>query len=143
MEDILEIVFAIAVLGHGVAHALASVNLGRQIGGTVRDEALPVRIPLLPSLSDRAAAAVAMVFWLPATIGFFVAVPAMLDLLFGELAWSAVLVAAALISSAGIALFGAIWPGGEARLRALHIFLALGMNAIILVTQLVLDWPES
>ncbi len=106
-------------------------------------EALTVRTPLLPSLSDRAAAALALVFWLPATIGFFAAVPAMLDLLFGQLAWSAVLVVAAVISSAGIVLFGGIWPGGEARLRALHIFLALGMNAIILVTQLLLGWPES
>ena len=84
-----------------------------------------------------------MAFWLPATIGFLVAVPAMLELLFGELDWSMVLVAAAVISSAGLALFGGIWPGGEARLRALHLFLALGMNAIILVTQLVLGWPGS
>ena len=143
MEDILEIVFAIAVLGHGLAHAVATINLGRQIGGTVKDGALTVRSPLLPDLSVRAAAALAMAFWLPATIGFFVAVPAMLDLFLGDLAWSAVLAVAALISSAGIALFAGTWPGGEARLRALHIVLALGMNAIILVTQLVLGWPES
>ncbi len=83
-----------------------------------------------------------MAFWLPASVGFLVAAVSMQGIVLGTWPWSAIMVAAALISSAGVVLFSARWPGGEPRLRPLHIFLALGMNAIILVTQL-LGWPAS
>ena len=67
----------------------------------------------------------------------------MLGLVLGDWPWSTLMVVAALDSTVGIVLFGGIWPGGEARLRVLHVLLAMGMNAIILVTQLVLGWPAS
>ena len=138
MDDVLTIVFAIAVLGHGVAHAVATVNLGRQAAGAGNEGAHTVRSRLLPNLSPAAAAALAMAFWLPATIGFIVAVPMMLDIVVADGPWSAMLVGSAILSAAGIGLLGGIWPGGEARLRLLHVFLALSMDAIVVVTQLVL-----
>ena len=143
MEDILRIVFAIAVLGHGAAHGVATVNLGRQLAGRPKADVLEVRTPILPNASAAVSAALGLVFWLPATVGFIVAVPAMLDLFLTDLPWSAILVASALISTGGIALFTGLWPGGEVRLRVLHVLLAVGMNVIILVTQLVLDWPAA
>ena len=141
MEDILRIVFAIAVLGHGVAHLAATFNLGRQAVGAPKKGALEVRTPIMRNASAAAAAALGLVFWLPATVGFIIAVPAMMDLFLSDLPWSSILVASALISTGGIALFSGIWPGGEVRLRVLHVSLAVGMNLIILVTQLVLGWP--
>ncbi|MGD8486907.1 MAG: hypothetical protein PVH07_09750 [Chloroflexota bacterium] len=143
MDDILTVIFAIAVLGHGAAHAVATVNLGRQVAGRPGEGVITVRTPLLPNLSDAASAGLAFVFWLPASLGFIVAVPAMLNLFLDDLPWSATLVAAALISIGGIALFTGIWPGGEARLRVLHVALAVGMDLIIIVTQLVLGWPAA
>ena len=141
-DDIATIVFAIMLFGHGIAHAVASVNLVGQLGGRVKAGALEVRSWLLPSLSPRTAAALALVFWLPASVGFLVAFPALLDIAIGDWLWQAIVVLASLLSTAGIGLFTAIWPGGEARLRYLHVFLALAMNSIILVTQLVLGWPD-
>ena len=143
IDDILAVVFAIALIGHGIAHAVATAYLFGQAGGQVKDEADPVRTWLLPNRSERAAAALAIVLWLPATVGFLVAAPAMLDLFFGDLPWSAILVGAALLSAAGLALFRGVWPGGERRLRPLHVFLALGMDAAILVTQLILGGPTG
>lgn len=143
MEDILEIVFAIAVLGHGAAHAAASFDLGRQVVGKPRQGVLEVRTPILPNLSAAASAALGLVLWLPATVGFILAVPAMMELLLTDLPWSSILVTSAVISTAGVGLFVGVWPGGEARLRALHVLLAVGMNLIILVTQLVLGWPAA
>lgn len=143
MDDIARIVFAIAVLGHGVAHLAATFNLGRQAAGTPKPDVPGVRIVGLDDRSAASSALVALVLWVPATIGFIVAVPAMMDLLFGDLPWSTMLVAAALISIVGVALAGFRWPGGEQRLRPLHVFLALGMDVIILVTQLLLSWPEA
>ena len=105
MEDILTIVFAIAVLGHGLAHAAASFNLGRQLVGRPRKGALEARTPLLASRSAAASAALGLVFWLPATVGFVIAAPAMMDLCLTDLPWSSMLVAAALISIGGMALF--------------------------------------
>jgi hypothetical protein len=142
MDDILTLVFAIAVLGHGVAHLVATVNLGRQAAGSGKVEALSVRSWLLPSLSPTTSAAIAILFWLPAAIGFSAAVPLMFGLPTADAPWSAILVGSALLSAAGIGVFSGIWPGGEARLRPLHVFLALGMDAILLVTQL-LGWPKT
>ncbi len=142
-DDILKLVFGIAVLGHGLAHAVACVNLGRQIGGASREGTLTVRSWLLPNLSPPASALLAMVFWLPATIGFIVAVPLMFGLLIEDAPWSAILAGSAFLSAIGIGLFSGIWPGGEARLRPLHVFLALGMDAILLITQLLLVWPSA
>lgn len=143
MDDILKIAFAIATLGHGVAHLVASVYLGRQVGGKMRDDAIAVRTWLLPNLSPPSSAALAMVFWLPASIGFIGAVPLMLGFIAADAPWSAILVGSAVLSAAGIALFGGVWPGGEARLRPLHVFLALGWDAVLLVSQLFLAWPEG
>ena len=143
MDDIARIVFAIAVLGHGVAHLAATFNLGRQAAGAPKPDVPEVRIVALDDRPAALSALVALVLWVPATIGFIVAVPAMMDLLWGDLPWSTMLVAAALISIVGVALAGFRWPGGEQRLRPLHVFLALGMDVIILVTQLLLSWPEA
>ena len=143
MNDIVTIVFAVALVGHGAAHGVAALNLVRQIGGTVKDEALEVRSWLLPGMSPATAATVALTLWLPASLGFILAAVSMLGIVLAALPWSATMVAAALLSTAGIGLFGGIWPGGERRLRALHILLALGMDAIILVTQLLLGWPPA
>ena len=143
MEDILRIVFAIAVLGHGMAHLVATLNLGRQLAGKPKEGTPEVRTPILRDASATVSGALGLVFWLPATIGFIVAAPAVADLVLAGMPWSAILVASALVSTVGVALFGGIWPGGEPRLRVLHVFLALSMNAITLVTQLVMGWPAT
>ena len=53
MDDILKIVFAVATLGHGLAHLAATFNLGRQVGGTAKDNVITVRTWLLPNPSLR------------------------------------------------------------------------------------------
>ncbi len=143
MDDILKIVFAIAVLGHGVAHLVATFYLGRQAAGRPRPDVPTVRFMGSDARPPELSALIALVFWIPATLGFILAVPAMLDLFLGQLPWSSMLIGAAVISTIGVVLAGFRWPGGEQRLRPLHVLLSVGMNLIILVTQLFLAWPEA
>ena len=143
MDDILKIVFTVAVLGHGLAHLVASVNLGRQLAGAPKPGVPEALTPILGDRPASASAALGLVFFVPATLLFAVAAPAMAGLFLTDLPWSALLVAGALISIGGVALFTGRWPGGEARLRALHVFLAVGFDVVILVTQLALGWPEA
>ena len=143
MDDILRIVFAIAVLGHGLAHLVASLNLGRQLAGTPKADVPEARSPILGDRSPSASAALGLVFFVPATILFAVAAPAMAGLFLADLAWPSLLVAGALASIAGVAILAGRWPGGEARLRPLHVSLAIGFDLVILATQLVVGWPKA
>jgi hypothetical protein len=142
LDGILTVVFAIMLTGHGVAHAVASFHLVGQIGGRVKADALPVGSWLLPNLRPRGAAALALAFWLPASVGFLLSVLPMLDIALASWPWQSIIVASAVLSTLGIAVFTGIWPGGEARLRSLHVGLAMSMNILILVTQLFLGWPD-
>jgi hypothetical protein len=142
LDGILTIVFAIMLAGHGLAHAVASFWLVRQIGGQVKDDALPVRTWLAPDLQPRWAAAFALAFWLPATVGFLLGVLPMLGIALETWPWQSIIVASGVLSTMGIVVFTAIWPGGEARLRSLHVGLAMVMNILIFITQLFLGWPD-
>ena len=142
IDDILTIVFAIMLAGHGLAHVVASLNLVGQIGGRVKADALPVRSWLLQDLQPRGAAVLALALWLPASVGFLLSVLPMLDIVLESWPWQSIIVASAVLSTMGIAVFTGIWPGGETRLRSLHVGLAMSMNILVFVTQLLLGWPD-
>jgi hypothetical protein len=102
--------------------------------------ALPVRSWLLPTLSHRAAAWIACIFWLLATLGFAAAAISIWDSLPIGVPWQQLAAAAAAISTLGIVLFTGIWPGAPNRkLSKIDTIIALVINAAILV-MLVVGW---
>jgi hypothetical protein len=138
----IRIIITAALLLHGLAHGRALFSLVTQATGSRTDTWIPVRSWLLPSLTPRAAAAIAAVFWLLSTVGFIAA-----SLSFyssstsGEL-WRQLAIAASIVSTIGIALFSGIWPGApNRRLSNLDTLIALVMNGVILVALLWLQWP--
>jgi hypothetical protein len=139
---VLRIIIAVALTGHAIAHANALLALVRQATGDVPTTSV-VTSWLLPDLSATTAAALAIPFWLISTIGFAAAAATVWGVLGSGWAWREVAIGAAVVSTLGIVLFSAIWPGGEIGLRALHIALALAMNAAILGSQLLLHWPSN
>lgn len=140
---VIKVIIVVALAAHGLAHAIALSGLVQQVGGTVSGSALTVRSWLLPDLGSSAAAALAVPFWLLATVGFFAAAVSFWGIAAPDWPWRQIAVGAALVSTAGIVLFSAIWPGGEEGLRVVHIGAAMAMNLAVLVTQLLLHWPTE
>lgn len=126
---------AIQAFSHGVAF----FALLRDARSDVKP-ALPVRSWLLPALSHRAAAWIACIFWLLATLGFVAAAISIWDSLPIGVPWQQLAAAAATISTLGIVLFSGIWPGAPNRkLSKIDTIIALVINAAILVL-LVVGW---
>src|SRR5690606_7857704 len=92
---------------------------------------------LLPSLSLRTSAAIALVFWLLATVGFIASAMSLSVSLLPTAAWQPLAIAASLVSTLGIVLFSGIWPGAPNRkLAKIDTVIALVLNAAILVVAL-------
>ncbi len=123
---------AIQAFSHGVAFFAL-------IGDARSDDkpALPVRSWLLPALSHRAAAGIACIFWLLATLGFAAAAISIWDSLPIGVPWQQLAAAGAAVSTLGIALFSGIWPGAPNRkLSKTDTIIALVLNAALFVLLL-------
>lgn len=143
-DQFIRIVIGGALVLHDIAHAIALGALGGQAIGGPSSSTLTVRSWLMPSLSPGSAAAAAMVFWLIATVGFFLAAGSFWGIVLPGDLWRQIAVVGAVVSIAGIAAFSATWPGSPDRFRCLlDVAVAMTMNVAILATQLWLRWPPQ
>ncbi|NIM92194.1 MAG: hypothetical protein GTO18_00555 [Anaerolineales bacterium] len=77
---------------------------------------------------------IASAFWILSLVGFIGAALSFWDILVPGEIWRQLAVASAIVSTLGIAVFFGTWP-------MFNTLAALGVNAVVLVTQLWLDWP--
>jgi len=139
--QVIKILITGTLLLHGLAHGRAFLALISDAARSRGKPPIPVRSWLLPSLSIRAAAILAIPFWLLSTIGFIAASLSFWGTLPGEY-WRQLAVASSVISTLGIALFSGIWPGAPNRkLSDLDTVIALVINALVLVLLLWVGWP--
>ena len=98
----------------------------------------------MPGLAPNAAAAAAIPFWIVALLGFLLAAMSLWGIIVPHQAWRQIAVVAAIVSTAGIALFAGAWPSSPiGHQNLLNIGVAMTMNAAVLVTQLWLNWPAK
>lgn len=137
-EQIIKAIISGVLLLHGLGH-------GGAIGALMWVEARPgtdtggwrtARSWLFPSLSTRNAKTMAIIFWVVSLIGFVAAVLSFLGILVPGDFWRQLSVGSAIISTLGIALFLGTWP-------AFNTLAALGVNAVVLITQIWLRWPPA
>ena len=139
--DVLRIIIAGALLLHGIAHAVALVATLAQALSAASASKLTIRTWLSPRLKPRSAAVLAIPFWGVSTICFFAASAAFWGLI-SIAGWRQLAVAGAILSTLGMGLFPATWPGApDLRRSILNTSIALGFNIVILGTQLLLHWP--
>lgn len=134
-----------ALLLHGVAHLIALGALFTQSLGKSSASRLALRSWLLPSISEKLAATLAIPFWFVSAIGFLGASMSFWGFLVTGGVWRQLAVVSAIVSMVGIAAFSGIWPGSPSRGRStLNTLLAMSMNVIVLAGLLVLRWlPEA
>jgi hypothetical protein len=106
-----------ALFVHGVGHSLGFW--------------MPARCWLFPSANPRGMRILSSIFWVAAAVGFVASSLAFLGILLPFAWWSALAVVSELISLLGLVLFLGNWP-------KFNTAGALGMNFLVLVTQL---WP--
>jgi hypothetical protein len=139
----INIIIAIILLLHGLAHGRAFLMLLTDAFGLGSGATLPVRAWLFPSLSRRASAAAASIFWLLPTIGFIWAAWMLWSADVPSEAWRQIVIASAIISTLGSVLFSGIWPGAPTRrMSDLDTVISLVLNGVILVALLLLKWPK-
>lgn len=139
--SVLRIIIFVALAAHGIAHAIA---LGRLVGQSVGGPPTSVVVHswLVPGLGPGTAAAVAIPFWLLATVGFLLAGLSFSGLLLSDAPWRQIAVGSAIVSIAGIALFAGFWPGSPTQgLSMLNTGVALAMNIAVVLALLWLRWP--
>lgn len=139
---VLRIIIVVALAAHGIAHAIALSGLvGQSVGGASASMVV-VRSWLLPGLGHNAAAALAIPFWLVATVGFLLAALSFWGILVPDAPWRQIAVASAVASIVGIALFAGTWPGRPNELESmLDTGVAMTMNGAVLLALLWLHWP--
>jgi hypothetical protein len=130
-EQIIKAIISGVLFLHGLGH-------GGAIGALMWVEARPgtdtggwrtAKSWLFPSLSARNAKTVAIIFWTVSLIGFVAAFLSFLGILVPGDFWRQLSAGLAIISTLGIALFLGTWP-------AFNTLAALGVNAVVLVTQI-------
>ena len=89
-----------------------------------------------PGLSPRSATTIASLFWGLSLVGFVAATLAFTGTLVPAALWRPLAISAAIISSLGILTFFGTWP-------MFNTLAALGVNAAVLVTQLLIHWPPQ
>jgi hypothetical protein len=136
--DITKAVIAGVLLLHGLGHGGALGALiwigfrpGDETGGW-----LAARSWILPSLPPEVATGVASAFWIVSLIGFVAATLAFLGIAVPTDLWRTLAVGSAIVSLTGIVVFFGTWP-------PFNTVAALAVNVAVLVTQLVLRWPQS
>lgn len=141
--SVLRIIIVVVLAAHGIAHAIALGGLvGQSVGGV--STSVVVRSWLLPGLGPNTAAAVAIPFWLVATVGFLVAALSFSGILIPDTPWRQIAVGSAIASIVGIVLFAGTWPGSPTELRSmLNTGVAMTMNVAGLLALLWLQWPAQ
>lgn len=143
-DQTIKIIITIAIVLHALAHGRAFLSLIRDALGSGTAKTIPVRFGLAPSLSRKAAASLASVFWFLATLGFFAAAWMFWSGAQPEEAWRQIAIAAAIISTLGSLLFSGIWPGAPTKqLSTLDTVISLVFNAAILIALVLLKWPPA
>ena len=131
---IIQFLFIGALLLQVFSHGMASIALVKDVRQAEGRPAVPLRSWLLPSLSIKAAAAIASVFWILATVGFLAAALSFTGTLLPADVWRQLAAAACIISTLGIVLFSGIWPGAPNRkLAQIDTAIALVINVVLLV----------
>ena len=120
--QILRILIAGALFVHGVGHTLGFW--------------MPARSWLFPTLGELTLRIISSIFWIFAAVGFLAALLGFLGVLVPSGLWRPLAVGTAVVSILGLVLFWNTWP-------ALNTIGALGMNIVILITQLWLHWPPT
>jgi len=120
--QILRILIAGALFVHGVGHTLGFW--------------MPARSLFFPNLGEFTLRIISSIFWIIAAVGFLAALLGFLGVLVPSGLWRPLAVGTAVVSILGLVLFWNTWP-------ALNTIGALGMNIVILITQLWLHWPPT
>jgi len=140
----IRVLIAGALFVHGVALVVAIVALVRQAAGAAASSWPTMRSRLLPSLTPRSAAAIAIPFWAVSGIGFMIAAMSFWGTAVPDGAWRKLAVGAAIVSLVRILIFTGIWPGALSGGRSvLDTSIAVAFNLIVLVALLLLHWPSA
>ena len=141
--SVLRIIVVVALAAHGIAHAIALGGLvGQSVGGV--STSVVVRSWLMPGLGPNTAPAVAVPFWLVATVGFLVAALSFSGILIPDAPWRQIAVGSAIASILGTAFLAGTWPGSPTELRSmLNTGVAMAMNATVLLALLWQRWPAQ
>jgi len=136
LRFLISLVLGIHGLGHvGAIGALLTRKLG-YVAAADQSGWLAPRSWLFPSLDGSAAAAVATGFWILSMLGFIAAALTLwVDPGTGD-TWRIIAVVSAVVSAAGIVLFGGTWP-------VFNTVAALAVDVAVLVTQLWIQWPQQ
>jgi len=120
--QIIRILVAGALFVHGVGHTLGFW--------------IPARSWLLSGLGEPVLRVISSVFWILSAVGFVASCLGFLGVLVPSDLWRPLAVGTAVISLLGLFLFLNTWP-------AFNTIGAVGMNIVVLVTQLWLHWPPT
>ena len=142
--SVLRIIIVVGLAAHGFAHAIALGGLIAQGTGGASGSQVEVRSWVVPGLGPNVAAAIAIPFWLVATVGFLLAALSFWGILAADAPWRQIAVVSAIASLVGVAFLAGIWPGSPTDLRSmLNTGIAVTMDVAILLTQLWLGWPAT
>jgi hypothetical protein len=120
--QIIRILIAGALFVHGVGHTLGFW--------------MPTRSWLFPNLGEQTSRIISSIFWILAVVGFLTALLGFLGVLVPSDMWRSIAVGSALVSIIGLVIFWNTWP-------TLNTIGALGMNIVVLITLLWLNWPPT
>jgi hypothetical protein len=137
-ERTVKFIIAAVLFLHGIAH-IGPVGAYLWIKTRPNDPTsgwVAARSWLAPGLPPRAATTLATILWAFSLVGFVAAALACAGIVLPSGLWSQLAVVSAFISSIGIIAFFGTWP-------MFNTLAAVGVNAAVLVTQLILDWPPA
>jgi len=137
-EGTVSFIIAAVLFLHGIAH-IGPVGAYIWIKSRPQDPTsgwTAARSWLAPGFSTRAATILATIFWAFSLVSFVAAALAFSGILVSAALWSQLAVVGAVISSLGIIAFFGTWP-------IFNTLAALGVNATVLVTQLIVHWPPA
>ena len=134
----IKLLIAVVLLVHGLGHigALMSIIVNWRARGTSTGAWLPARSWLLPALTPQVAKTIACTFWVLSTLGFVAAAMSFWGILLPGDIWRQLALVTSVISTLGIFLFLGTWP-------TFNTVAALGVNLVVLITQLWLHWPAQ
>jgi hypothetical protein len=134
----LKLIIAAVLFLHGIAH-VGPIATYLWIKFRPQDPTggwVAARSWLAPGLDQRAARVAATAFWALSMVGFVGAALAFWGLALPPTIWRQLAIASAIASATGIILFFGTWP-------MFNTIAALGVNALVLVTQLIAHWPPE
>ena len=97
---------------------------------------MPARSWLASGLGESTLRIISSIFWILATAGFLATCLSFLGKLVPTDLWRPLAVGSTIVSILGLTFFWNMWP-------AFNTIGALGMNIVVLVTQLWFHWPPT